>query len=151
MPEVVRIKGLPDLQAAIKKAPLEIARAIKGAGEESANEILDTRGLRSYPPNTSANLPPTPYYIRGRGTQYATKNAKNSERYGTKFTVRTTGYGTVIGNSASYSPYLAGEEQAQAMGEIGWRRLIDVAREKLPQIERIFSKWIERALRKAGL
>ena len=148
----IRLKGMDKIIEAFRKAPLEIARSIKGAGEESAAEILDTQGLRLYPPATSANLPPVPYYVRGRGTQYATKNAHNSERYGSKWTVKTRGTGTTISNTASYAHFLAGSyDQSATIARIGWRKLIDVAREKIGRIRDIYSKWTERALRKAGL
>ena len=150
MADVIRIETKQVTQA-LAKAPREIATAINAAGDESANVILGTVGLRSYPPNTDANLPPTPYYIRGRGMQYASGNAANSERYGSKWTVKTTGYGTTIGNSASYAPRLAGPNQPPHFARIGWRKLVDVATEKLPQITKIFNLWIERAIRRAGL
>lgn len=151
MTDIIRIEGDERIRQAIKKAPREIATAIKAAGQEASNEILNTQGLRRYPPATSANLPPTPYYVRGRGMQYKSRNDGRSERYGTKWTTRTRGSGTVIGNSASYARYLAGEEQSAKMAEKGWRKLFEVAKEKMARITRIYDGWISRALQRAGL
>jgi hypothetical protein len=37
------------------------------------------------------------------------------------------------------------------MAGIGWRKLIDVAREKLPQIKAIYQAWINQAISRLGL
>lgn len=145
------ITGLEETISKLKRFPVQLREAMGGAGAESAEEILDTEGLRNYPPSTAANEPPTPYYIRGQGTQYANSNKGNSERYGTKFATETRGYSTVIGNTASYSKYLAGDEQAEAMARIGWRKLFDVAKDKLPTIQLIYTRWLDRAKKQAGL
>ncbi len=147
----VHVDGLEKLVAGMDRFGREIATDIGAAGEEAADEILDTTGLRRYPDATAANAPPTPYYIRGRGTQTAHGNLGNSERYGTQFYVRRESFTTIVGNRASYAEHLAGEQQARAMGRIGWRKLIDVAREKLPQIERIYQGWIDRLIARLGL
>lgn len=142
-----------DLMRALEQAPREVERALKRAGLESANKILNTRGLKSYPEPTSANFPPTPYYIRGRGTQYAKGNKGESERYGAQWNVRYQDLNTsvTIGNRASYAKYLAGDEQARAMGKIGWKKLKEVARDMLGEIKSIYDGWIKEALRRAGL
>jgi len=157
MPEI-KVVGLDRLRKAFAKAPVAIARSMTKAGAEAANEVLRTRGLRTYPKSTAANAPPTPYYKRGVGMQYKNFNAGNSERYGAKWNVKTRGYKTTVGNVASYAPYLAGDksdpagiEQAQAMKKIGWVKLKDAAAKKLPQIRRIYQAWVNRALKKAGL
>lgn len=148
----VRIKGLDKLRAALKGAPDELKKAMQPAAEEIGHEILGTEGLQKYPPAGDANNPPTPYYIRGRGTQYAGGNANNSERYGTQFYVESAEYKTTIGNRASYAPYLAGEDtQASFMGAKGWRKLIEVAREKIEDIARIYGGWVARKLKELGL
>ena len=150
-----------DLMKALNQAPREIERALKRAGLEAARNVVNTRGLKSYPSATSANSPPFPYYIRGRGTQYKSgKNDGKSERYGTMWNVK---YGEMnksvtLGNRASYAQYLASEKgktgdigQARAMGKIGWRKLTDVVQEKLGKIKAIYDGWIQEALRRAGL
>ena len=62
----------------------------------------------------------------------------------------TTSY-TRISNAASYAKHLAGEEQASHMKKLGWRKLKDVAQEKIGKIKRIFEKWIDYTIRELGL
>lgn len=125
--------------------------AMKPAGEEAAVEILDTEGLRQYPPATEANVPPTPYYIRGIGMQYDGGNTNTSEQYGKRWKVTSTPAKTTITNTASYSGYLGGEQQAGHMAAKGWRKVIDVAKEKTGKIRIIYEKWINRSIRETGL
>lgn len=144
---------------ALKHAPQELARNIPMAGMEALNEILDTEGLRAYPPETAANMPPTPYYIRGQGMQYASYNTGSSERYGSRYggdggdawSLSARGYTAKAENTASYAPYVGGQQQAAHMARKGWRKLWDVAREKRETIRNIYDKWVAYTLRKAGL
>jgi hypothetical protein len=147
----VKIDGLEQLQRGLAESPAELERTLMAAGNEVGRTLLDTEGLQRYPASTGANEPPTPYYVRGEGTQYATYNANNSERLGTQFYTEASSYGVEIGNRASYAEYVVGENQARAMEAIGWRRLIDVAKEKLEDIVRIYDGWVARGLERLGL
>lgn len=151
-PIEIEVKGADLLAKNMYRFADEIKEAMQAAAMEAASELLEAQGLKKYPPETAANKPPTPYYIRGRGTQYKSYNKGNSEKYGTKFYVKREGYGAIIGNSASYAKYLTDEkEQATHMARIGWRKLIDVAREKLPKLKTIFDKWAQYLINKLGL
>jgi hypothetical protein len=147
----IDIKGIEKIQKALDKFPQEIQRTIEAAGEETAKKVLSEQGLKKYPPATSANQPPTPYYIRGRGTQTAHGNLNNSERLGTQWTVKSNDLKTTIGNRASYARWVHGEEQAHFMAPKGWRKLTDVATEKIPVITQIYQAWINRLIKKLGL
>ena len=147
----VEIKGLDKLKRAMQKFPRTVAKNMGAAGKEAADDvILSTEGLRNYPPETTANLPPTPYYIRGRGTQTASGNYGNSERLGTKWNVTRRGYETRVSNPASYARWVHGEEQAGAMAEIGWVKLWDTAKKKLKEITLRYNKWVAKTLRDVG-
>ena len=151
-PLEITIAGADKIVKGFNAFPKEIKENFRQAGHESATAVIKTVGLAEYPPLTEANSPPTPYYIRGRGMQYKSKNNMKSEKYGTKFYVKQEGYGTIIGNSASYAKYLADEnKQATALAAYGWRKLIDVAREKLGKITTIFEKWAQYTIDKLGL
>ena len=134
----------------IRKAPREIAIALRGAGREAGTEIIETQGLKSYPPATSANMPPTPYYIRGRGMQYANSNDMRSERYGTQWNVKIKPYGVVIGNRASYAPFVGGDPPALPLSRKGWKSLVGIGRSKIGDVRRIYELWIARAIKRAG-
>ena len=148
----IELNGLDELNAAMSKYPRTIIKNLGAAGKEAADDvILPTSGLRNYPPHTAANLPPTPYYIRGQGTQTATKNYGNSENLGKKWNVTRRGYETRISNPTSYARYVHGEEQAEAMAEIGWLKLFETAVKKGKEIQRVFQAWINKTLRDIGL
>jgi hypothetical protein len=57
----------------------------------------------------------------------------------------------VIGNRASYASYLGGDNQVGWAAGVGWRKLSEVAREKISEITRIYNAWIERLIKKVGL
>ena len=147
----IQIIGLDKLKAKFAELSDDIRQTNSAAGEKAANEILNTTGLRSYPPETAANHPPTPYYVRNYGTQTAHGNLGNSEHYGQKWTVESDTFTTTIGNSASYNKYLGGNPPAAHMVKIGWRSLVEVANEKIPEITRIYQGWINRLIKQAGL
>jgi hypothetical protein len=148
----IKIVGLKELQRALKKAPDRIKEILVQAGDEVGYDvILSTVGLKSYPPETSANQPPTPYYIRGRGTQLEDGNLYNSERLKTQFYVKSQPLKTYIGNQVSYAPYVVGDEQSKVMKYIGWRKLLDVALEKKEQIVKVYQGAVNYALKELGL
>ena len=145
-----KVNGLDKLLAAFGKAPREVVKALQNAAAESSKEIIETQGLKNYPPMTKANKPPTPYYVRGYGTQYKSYLKPTSENMKQKWYVRREGIGARIGNPVSYAKWVHGDEQADAMAKIGWRKLVDVARDKLPKIQRIYQRLINMAIKKAG-
>jgi len=147
--------------AALKKAPIEIMRHWSQAGREAGKEIIGTKGLKNYPSEPSGRKIPGGY-LRGIGYIYADGTSKNnSERYGTQFTVRQRGTTqTVIGNRASYAEHLTGSRiggggQSYVINKNisggGWRILLDVAKEKINILNRIYTLWMIKALRKLGL
>ena len=141
-----------EVAKALREMPNELEIAAEAAGEEAAAEVLGTEGIQRYPPATAANAPPTPYYIRGVGTQYANSNTNTSEQYGKRWFTVSEGYRTVSANTASYAKYLVDDErQAGHMAAIGWRKLGDVVAEKLEKIVAIYDGWIARAIEKLGL
>ncbi len=186
----VQVPGLDQVINALNLYPAEQQRALQDAATLAGDKVLNTVGLRKYPPETSANHPPPPYYIRGRGMEvfarltrfvsarttkfnrftmkesyskpgyYAertTKNLNNSERLGTKFytlgEVRTLGSAAVrIGNTASYAKHVIGDDdQAQFMAAKGWRKLGEVAREKVGEIRDVFEAVVIATLQRIRL
>jgi hypothetical protein len=154
----VQVTGLDKVINGLSKMNGDLKRTWHAASREAASEIINTEGLKRYPPETEANKPPVPYYIRGRGMETARGNNLKSERYGTQFYTQIPAgtMNTIIGNRASYAPFLTGSkgdihEQAKAMGKKGWRKLWDVAKEKTGEITRIYQGWIDRLIRKYNL
>jgi hypothetical protein len=125
----------------------------KAGGEAARRVVLKTRGLNPYPPETSANNPPAPYYIRGRGTQTSTGNRFNSENLGKQWYVKRklSEHTTEIGNRASYARWVVGEQQAGPLARIGWKKLVDVVDERMGDIRKVYQAWINKMLRDLGL
>ena len=148
----VEVIGLDKLLAALDRFPQKIPNYLGQAGHEAANRvILPTKGLQNYPPATGANKPPTPYYIRGKGTQTASKNYFNSENLGKQWYADRHGLDMKIGNRASYARWVHGVEQAGAMGTIGWKQLFKTAKDKVGDIKKVYDAWVAKAIRDLGL
>lgn len=149
----VQIKGDKELKGALAKFPAQTQRYMRQAADEAAEEALGTVGLQQYPPAGPGNMAPTPFYVRGRGMQYARRNDNSSERYGSKWTIRPQGYGVVVGNSASYAAKLTDDQhQKPVMAKIGWRKLYEViAKDKWQKIVSIFDAWAARLVKDCGL
>lgn len=160
----LEVAGLAEAQAAFAAAPVQLRAVWQAAAEEAAVEILDTPGVNIYPPQPRPYAPPYPYYIRGRGTQVsAARNRGESQKLGarnaagnfsgTSWTIEAdvTQFRIQISNQASYARWVIGEQQSRRMAAIGWRRVLDVAQEKAPQIAKIVERWLAYGLNKAGL
>ena len=149
----IRIEGLNEAIRGIQNIDIDLPRYLRGAGQEVSRDLLGVRGLQNYPPATAANQPPPPFYVRGRGMQTsASRNDGKSERLGTRWETRQHGqYGTEIRNPASYAEWVHGLKQARAMAAIGWRILLEVAKERVDIMTGIYGKWVDNLLRKNGL
>ena len=153
----IDIDGLDVLDRNFTRFKGEIKKYVQQGGKEAGEMVLETEGLRKYPPLTSANQEPTPFYIRGRGTETAYGNRGNSEKLGANFYVKSEGYwNTKVGNRVSYARYVVGDEQAYHMGPNaripkGWRKLIDVAKENIVGITAKYQQWIDKCIRDMGL
>lgn len=147
------IKELTRVEKALKMLMPRIKKDLSAGGmREVAMEIVQTRGIMLYPPSGAGNRPPTPYYIRGVGMQYATRNTGSSEKFGSSWTTKSEGYTLIASNSASYGGFVSGDrDQAAHMAKIGWKRIIDVVNEKRVKLGKIIGKWVQRSIKKVGL
>ena len=147
----IEVKGLDVLMKKLDKFPERIKANLGQAAEEAGKEVVWSKGLSTYPPKTAANRPPVPYYERGVGMVFKDHIEENSEKYGTQFYVKREGYGARIGNRASYAKYLGGDDQLAWAKRVGWRKLIDVANEKIVKIKKIYDGWVAKTIRDLGL
>lgn len=152
----IRINGLNELKKKFGVASQMWNQTLSDASTLVGDAVLNTRGVKQYPPMTDANRPPAPYYIRGKGTQTSKGNLLNSQRLGTNLFSegKVTSFGAVVTigtRNVTYAPYVIGEQQSRAMARIGWRKLKDVAIEKQDKIRRTFEAVIQAALKRAGL
>ena len=154
----IQVIGLDKVMAKLNRFPREIARYLGQAGEEAAKRvILNTVGLQRYPPGGPGAPQPFKSEKSRRYFFYALKaglievpyrrgQSPGSERYGTQFYVKTEGYTTEIGNRASYAWLLGGENQSAYMAARGWRKLVEVAKEKMSQITKVYQAWIDKLI-----
>ena len=148
----ISVDGLKKISTAFIRFTPMVIKNMASAGEEALNMVLDTEGLRTYPPLTSANLPPTPYYIRGRGTQMKYGNLGNSENYKQKWQLESSTYEAKAKNvGVSYNEYLGGEDQVWWASTYGWKKLYSTAVSMISDIVKIYEAWIEKTIKELGL
>jgi hypothetical protein len=144
----IEVKGIKELQAALKRFPLMVKQYMEDAGREAAEDLLDNKGLRDYPGETSANKPPAPYYVRGEGMVYKSGPRGGSENLGTQWDVDAQGFKTTVKNNASYAKWVHGDKsQARVMAAIGWRKLFETAKERAGSMSVIYNRWVNKLLR----
>ncbi len=104
----------------------------------------------TYPPATSANRPPGnngySWYERGFGTRTVTGAAfPTSETLGRRWTTEVSADGRkgVVGNNASYGPYVqSGEQQAGFHARNGWKTDAMIAEEEGDKVVGFFDEEI---------
>lgn len=156
-----------------REANSKLTKYLAAAGRECATRVLwPVVGLRKYPPATAANQPGRtktvqfrndrtvtfrmPWYERTKGSHIPTRGGgwkfvKTSENLGKQWYVKTVqGTGTEIGNRASYAQYVVGEEQARAMGRIGWKQLAEVAADKVADFVTVYTQWLKKVINDIG-
>lgn len=118
------IVGLEKLERKLKK--LERPERTIARGLSKYQRSIQGRAEK-YPPESVANRPPPPYYVRGRGTftgaGYQNTSQKMSNRW--DWDVQTLGRNVrlVIRNLADYSGYVIGARQQWYHAMRGWLRV----------------------------
>ena len=105
---------------------------------------LTAQNAAVYPPETEANQPPTPYYIRGTGTQYSTGNRGESRQLNTNWTklVELVDNGAVgtVDNKTPYGLYVHGLAPYQRYyhKDNKWRTVGKIASDVKPKVNAVF-------------
>lgn len=144
----VTVKGLDRLMRKLEAVgkPGALRRPMSQAVQHIRDVILE------YPPTTVANSPANGYawYERGFGTRTQTgRGYATSETLGRRWTeeVNATGTRGVVGNNASYAPYVQSyEEQVAFHASRGWLTDAQVAESEGDRVARFFSDEIDRLL-----
>lgn len=120
----IRIVGLGAVQ---RKLNIDLKPALSAATKAIALEIQGE--IAPYPPSTIANSPSNPtgrWYERGYGPKWRVKSGAvhgraTSQTLGRRWAVKQRGLGAVLGNSATYSPFVHDKnKQARFHGARGW-------------------------------
>src|SRR3990167_6710203 len=134
----VDIQGATELALKMQNSVAFMRRETISAMQDS-NEIV-VQGASIYPPETEANFPPPPYYIRGVGTQLSeTLNLNESEQLGTRWVTHVNATNKdiqgVIDNEASYAPRVHGRSGQKAFhGARGWRKVTKIIRDNRARV-----------------
>jgi len=141
------IPNLDRIRERVMRSPELLIEAFNSAGDTAAKFLIEQEGLKAYPPETAANRPPVPYYIRGVGTQTAKGNQYNSERLGEHWTITHQGNVTTVGNiGVSYADKIHGDFQPPNIARIGWRKLSAAAEESEDEIAKIYEELVVEAI-----
>ena len=147
----IKVEGLKKITTGFIRFIPAVRKNLAPAGLASLALILDTVGLRTYPPTTDANRPPTPYYQRGLGTVYKNSVARTSENYGKQWTTEAESFLAKAKNTASYAEFLGGEKQVSWAPGYGWKKLFSTAKELIPEIVEIYTEAVEKTIKELGL
>jgi len=134
----VDIQGATELALKMQNSVAFMRRETISAMQDS-NEIV-VQGASIYPPETEANFPPPPFYIRGVGTQISdTLNLNESEQLGTRWVtdINATNKGVIgeIDNTASYAPFVHGRQGQKAYhAGRGWRKVTAIVKQSRSRI-----------------
>ena len=121
----VEIRGAAELIIKLNRAAGLLSTTLVSTMKD-ANEIV-SKEASIYPSTTEANSPPTPYYVRGMGTQTSDAvNRMESEQLDKHWqSTVEVGAGEVIGrttNPVTYAPWVHGKtKQVFFHGIRGWR------------------------------
>lgn len=149
----VKIEGLEPLTRRLRK--LHSMKPVRvGLGE--AGEHVKSQ-LAKYPPRRYGPLPggfksdkqrrKVFALIREGEIPYRRGQSKGSENLGQRWSVRVSGMTAAVGNNASYGPLVQDRKQQAMYHKItGWTTIQDVAEQKGPEVVRIISKHIDKAL-----
>lgn len=112
---------------------------------KSMQQAVDLAGTNAavYVPESKANQPPTPYYIRGTGTQYANSNRGESKQLGTHWNkvVELQDNGVVgrVSNDTPYGPFVHGQAAQMWFHALRkWRTVGKIASDMRPKINAVF-------------
>jgi len=156
----ISIKGMAEVQHALENFPRQLAQYLARAGWEAGSEILNTKGLRAYPPD-KPRAPQSQYWSDNQRRHffwllrtgqievpYRRGLSRRSETYGKQFYIDrdVNNWITRIGNRASYAKYLGGLEQSKYMENRGWLQLRFAAGQKFFRIQKIYEAWINRLI-----
>jgi hypothetical protein len=151
MTDGIYIEGIDRILAKLPGFRPAVVAALKAGAVHVKGKIA------KYPPASDANMPgpyPKRWYQRGYGQKWALKGGavhgrKTSETMGRRWTQgeRDEGLTQIVGNNASYGPYVQGEKQAGFHRQRGWKTTQDVAESEGPKVTRMVSDAIDKVLR----
>ena len=139
----IQVIGDAELEAKIM-ASIPILDKLASVAMQSSLDVV-AKEASKYPPESEANFPPEPYYIRGVGTQSSQEsNREESEQLGQNWNVSVSRVGKDITgrifNAVSYAPWVHGDtKQATFHAPRGWRTMSKITEDSKIRVFGIFS------------
>ena len=139
----IKIIGDAELEAKFM-ASIPLLDKLTSAAMQSSLDVV-AKDASKYPPESEANFPPEPYYIRGVGTQYQSgANREESEQLGQNWNVSLSRMGReMVGrvfNAVSYAPWVHSDtQQAWFHTSRGWRTMSKITSDSKIKVFGIFS------------
>lgn len=115
----------PSMRKAIYEALPKILLAPRGGGKPM------------YPREHSGNRPPTPYYIRGIGTQTKTHNLGNSQQMSARFDVKSGPRSFKLTNTATYATWVIGDNITANSRRRGWKSVTEIIQANMEKIKQV--------------
>lgn len=140
----VTIEGVEELLARMRAGDGMAESLLVKAMADATDDVK--RDAQVYPPETEANQPPPPYYIRGQGTQYANGNRGESQQlkdnWQTEVNVSGKGVlGKIFNSVVTYAPWVHGVAWQRRFHKArGWRNIRQITDENLNKVESRFSQ-----------
>ena len=139
----IDLKGVTKMLARYEQGDL-VAQQLLTKSMQQAVDFTATNAA-VYPPESEANQPPTPYYIRGTGTQYANSNRGESKQLDTHWTkgvvLQDNGLVGTVSNDAPYSHWVHGQTMQawfHKLPDRKWRNVGKIASDVRPRVNAIF-------------
>ena len=146
----IEVRGDEEIAAYFDQSAVRLRGEMRRATISATHAVGEDAAV--YPPETEANFPPAPYYIRGAGTQISNDfNIGESEQLGERWTERVTFSATEIKgevtNVASYAPHVQGRTAQDPLhAGHGWRTAGKILQDNISRVRDIFNTAIYRAL-----
>ena len=147
----IEVYGDEEVVAYLNRSAVRLAGGMRQATIDATHMVGEDAAV--YPPETDANFPPVPYYIRGTGTQSSDeRNRGESKQLGERWVEsvtfsanETTGRVT---NVATYAPHVQGRTMQTIVHQMrDWRTAGKILRDNVGKIKGIFNGAVHRALR----
>jgi hypothetical protein len=158
----VEIKGAEVIIRSLERVNANMGEAMKPAIVRAADTVRQY--VSEYPPATAANLPSPghTHYERGMGSVYVRKTdgkhtvRKTSEmlnrKWSTKYRFTATEAEAIVGNSASYAPYVHDDrKQAAFHARRNWRTVQQAITVNRDKIRQFFEQAVRDAVQRSNL
>lgn len=138
----IDLKGVTKMLVRYEQGDLVAEQLLTKSMQQAVD--LTAQNAAVYPPTSEANQPPTPYYVRGTGTQYADHNRGESQQLNTHWNKQVelldNGVVGTIKNDTPYGPFVHGQPPAQQWyhKKRNWRTVGQITNDVRSKVNAVF-------------